>query len=155
MENAFAGYPWEQNAAQNGEIVLALGCDANGEVLNQDISAIPHFLVCGFSGAGKTSFIQSLLTQICQTQSPENVKLVIYDSKAIDYSVFNGIPHLLLPVITDERKVAGSVQWLYYEVQRRIKEFSAAQRILLDITARAIVRCQECLRFWMIFLRPI
>ena len=126
MENAFAGYPWEQNVAQNGEIVLALGCDANGDVFNQDLSTIPHFLVCGFSGAGKTSFIQSLLAQICQTQSPENVKLVIYDSKAIDYSVFNGIPHLLLPVITDERKVAGSVQWLYYEVQRRIKEFSAA-----------------------------
>ena len=142
MENSAyeqASTAYVQN--QNGEILLSLGCDANGEAFNQDLSSIPHFLVCGFSGAGKTTFIQSILTQICQTQSPESIKLVIYDSKAIDYSVFNGIPHLLLPVITDERKAAGAVQWLNTEVQRRIKAlFDAGTKDIAGYNRKAATK---------------
>ncbi len=111
---------------QNEEIMLLLGYDSSGNALTQDISSIPHFLVCGFSGAGKTTFIQSIITQICKTHSPDDVRFVIYDSKGIDYSVFNSIPHMLLPVISDAAKVAGTVQWLKIEIQRRIKEISTA-----------------------------
>lgn len=108
---------------QNGEILLSLGCDENGKAFTQNLGNIPHFLVCGFSGAGKTSFVQSVMTQICSTQTPDDVRFIIYDSKAIDYSVFNGAPHMLLPVITDERRAAGAVLWLNTEIQRRIKTF--------------------------------
>ena len=101
FEEASAAYA--QN--QNGEMLLSLGCDENGKTFTQNLSSIPHFLVCGFSGVGKTSFVQSVMSQICATQSPDDVRFIIYDSKAIDYSVFNGTPHMLLPVITDERKV--------------------------------------------------
>ena len=80
-------------------------------------------MVCGFSGAGKTSFVQSVMTQLCSAQSPDDVRFIVYDAKAIDYSVFNGTPHMMLPVITDERKAAGAVLWLNTEVQRRIKTF--------------------------------
>ena len=119
FEQASAAYV--QN--QNGEILLSLGCDENGNAITQDLSSIPHFLVCGFSGAGKTSFVQSVMTQLCSAQSPDDVRFIVYDSKAIDYSVFNGTPHMMLPVITDERKAAGAVLWLNTEVQRRIKTF--------------------------------
>ena len=119
FEQASAAYV--QN--QNGEILLSLGCDENGNAVTQDLSSIPHFLVCGFSGAGKTSFVQSVMTQLCSAQSPDDVRFIVYDSKAIDYSVFNGTPHMMLPVITDERKAAGAVLWLNTEVQRRIKTF--------------------------------
>lgn len=122
FEQASAAY----TPNQNGEILLSLGCDENGKAFTQNLSSIPHFLVCGFSGAGKTSFVQSVMTQICSTQTPDDVRFVIYDSKAIDYGVFNGTPHMLLPVITDERKAAGAVQWLNTEVHRRIKAFSDA-----------------------------
>lgn len=124
MENsAFekASTAYAQN--QNGEILLSLGCDENGNAITQDLSSIPHFLVCGFSGAGKTSFVQSVMTQLCSVQSPDDVRFIVYDSKAIDYSIFNGTPHMMLPVITDERKAAGAVLWLNTEVQRRIKTF--------------------------------
>lgn len=113
-------------SSQNHELFLTLGCDENGLVLTQDLYTIPHFLVCGFTGAGKTTFIQSLLTQICKTKSPTDVKLIIFDSKVIDYNFFNGIPHLLLPVITDTSKMPGTMKWLEFEVQRRLKEFSIA-----------------------------
>ena len=119
FEQASAAYV--QN--QNGEILLSLGCDENGNAVTQDLSSIPHFLVCGFSGAGKTSFVQSVMTQLCSAQSPDDVRFIVYDSKAIDYSVFNGTPHMMLPVSTDERKAAGAVLWLNTEVQRRIKTF--------------------------------
>ena len=108
---------------QNGDILLSLGCDENGKTFTQDLSSIPHFLVCGFSSAGKTSFVQSVMTQLCSAQSPDDVRFIVYDSKAVDYSVFNGTPHMMLPVITDERKAAGAVLWLNTEVQRRIKTF--------------------------------
>ena len=142
MENSAyeqASTAYAQN--QNGEIRLSLGCDANGEAFNQDLCSIPHFLVCGFSGAGKTTFIQSVMSQICATQSPDDVRFIIYDSKAIDYSVFNGTPHMLLPVITDERKAAGAIQWLNTEVQRRIKAlFDAGTKDIAGYNRKAATK---------------
>lgn len=108
---------------QDGEILLSLGHDENGEVFIQNLSSIPHFLVCGFSGSGKSSFVQSLMTQLCRTQSTDNICFIVYDSKGIDYSVFNGTPYMLCPVITEEQKAAEAVRWLNTEVQRRIKIF--------------------------------
>lgn len=122
-EQAPTAYARDQIATHNGELVFPLGCDINGEAFYQDLCTIPHFLICGFSGTGKTSFVQSVMTQMCSTKSPDDVRFIVYDSKAIDYSVFNGAPHMLLPVITDEIKVAGTVLWLNAEVQRRIKAF--------------------------------
>lgn len=112
---------YEKN--QSGEILLSLGYDETGKAFTQNISSIPHFLVCGFSGAGKTSFVQSVMTQLCSAYSPDDIRFFVYDSKAVDYSFFNEAPHMVLPVITDEKKLAGAVQWLNVEVQRRIKTF--------------------------------
>lgn len=126
---------------QNGDILLSLGCEENGKTFTQNLSSIPHFLVCGFSGAGKTSFVQSVMTQICSMQTPDDVRFIIYDSKAIDYSVFNGTPHMLLPVITDERKAAGAVQWLNTEVQRRIKAlFDAGTKDIAGYNRKAATK---------------
>jgi len=126
---------------QNGEIIISLGRDANGGAFNQNLSSIPHFLVCGFSGAGKTSFVQSVMTQICSSQTEDDVRFIIYDSKAIDYSVLNGAPHMLLPVITDETKAAGAVLWLNTEVQRRIKAlFDAGTKDIAGYNRSAATR---------------
>lgn len=123
---------------QGGKIELCLGYDPNGNAFTQDISSISHFLICGFSGSGKTSFAQSMVTQICTTYSPDDVRFIIYDSKAIDYSVFNTVPHMLLPVITDTKKISGTVQWLNFEIQRRIEVLSAAgERDILGFNRKA------------------
>ena len=142
MENsAYEQAPTAYAQNQNGEIVLSLGSDANGEAFNQNLSSIPHFLVSGFSGAGKTSFVQSVMTHICSSQTEDDVRFIIYDSKAIDYSVFNGTPHMLLPVITDETKAAGAVLWLNTEVQRRIKAlFDAGTKNIAGYNRRAATR---------------
>ncbi|MBR4109090.1 MAG: DNA translocase FtsK [Oscillospiraceae bacterium] len=142
MENsAYEQAPTAYAQNQNGEIVLSLGSDANGEAFNQNLSSIPHFLVSGFSGAGKTSFVQSVMTHICSSQTEDDVRFIIYDSKAIDYSVFNGTPHMLLPVITDETKAAGAVLWLNTEVQRRIKAlFDAGTKDIAGYNRRAATR---------------
>lgn len=121
-EQVSAGFVQNRNV----EMLFDIGDDENGKVFTQDLSQIPHFLVCGFSGAGKTSFVQSVMTQLCSEQSPDDVRFVVFDSKGIDYSVFNGVPHMVCPAITDEQKVAGVVLWLNAEVQRRIKTFCDA-----------------------------
>ena len=109
----------------NSQIAVLIGQNDHGNLITQDISSIPHFLICGFSGSGKTSFIQNMLIQICKSQSSETVKLFIYDSKAIDYAAFNGVPHLLIPVITEERRAVGMISWLNTEVQCRISAFNS------------------------------
>ncbi len=110
--------------AETEKLLVSLGTDINGETFSQDVGGIPHFLVCGFSGSGKTSFIQSLMHQICTSHPPDEIRFIVYDSKAIDYGAFESIPHMLIPVITEEAKVCGALHWLNTEVQRRIRTFS-------------------------------
>lgn len=127
---AYDGDTQQLNRAE--EIIIPVGKKADGEIFSQDISQIPHFLVCGFSGSGKTSFIQTVTTYIATHYPPEKVKFIIYDSKYVDYTIFNSLPHLIMPVITDARKAADAILWLSFECRKRLK-------LLADSSAKDIV----------------
>ena len=132
QNRAYESNTQQSNMSQTGEIITPIGTKADGESFLQDISQIPHFLVCGFSGAGKTSFVQTVTTYIATHYPPEEVRFIIYDSKNVDYTVYNAMPHLVLPVITDDRKAAGAISWLSIELKKRLK-------LLAESSAKDIV----------------
>lgn len=116
----------QPSVSGTGEILTPIGTKPDGELFFQDISQIPHFLVCGFSGAGKTSFVQTVTTYSAAHYPPEEIRFLIYDSKFIDYNSFNALPHLLIPVINDGRKAAGMIAWLSLECKKRLKLFAGS-----------------------------
>lgn len=115
----------ESLAISNGDgLVAPLGIKENGEIEYVDYSKINHLIVCGTSGSGKTTFVRTLLMSLMLTSTPENFKLCIFDSKHIDYTDFNGMPFLLLPVATDSKKCPAMIGWLSHEAERRQKIFA-------------------------------
>lgn len=107
-----------------GEIAVPIGTMADGEPFIQDLSAIPHLLICGFSGSGKTSFVQTITTLIASKYTPEKVKYIIFDSKLVDYTAYTAMPHLLVPVISDEKKAGTALSWAVTEIGSRLKQFA-------------------------------
>lgn len=105
----------------SGDLNVPLGITEDGKVISQDLANIPHILISGTTGSGKTAFIQSLLGALMLQYAPEKVKFLIFDSKMVDYGLFNSSANLLVPVITNQGKVAGALGWLNSEVNRRIK----------------------------------
>lgn len=112
----------ESLAISKGEGLIApLGIKENGEIEYVDYSKINHLIVCGTSGSGKTTFVRTLLTSLMLVSSPDRVKFCIFDSKHIDYTDFNGMPSLLIPVATDSRKCSGMIGWVSMEAEKRQK----------------------------------
>lgn len=109
------------NIETEGDLTVPIGVTEDGKVISQDLENIPHVLISGTTGSGKTAFIQSLLGALMLQYSPEKVKFLIFDSKMVDYGIFNSSANLLVPVITNQGKVAGALGWLNSEVNRRIK----------------------------------
>lgn len=106
-----------------GYLPVPLGNTEKGTLV-QDLADLPHILICGSSGSGKTSFVQSLMTFLITNNDASKAKFLIFDSKNVDYSMFNDIPHLLIPIIGDSRKFMGAEQWIVTEIKRRFKLFS-------------------------------
>lgn len=102
----------------------ALGRDIAGKCIVGDISKWPHVLIAGATGSGKSVCINSLVASILYKASPNDVKLIMIDPKVVELSVYNGIPHLLIPVVTDARKAAGSLNWAVQEMTTRYKLFA-------------------------------
>lgn len=102
------------------EFIIPIGVEDSGNIVYQDISQISHILVSGTTGSGKTSFIQSVISSIMFTAPTNMAKLLIYDSKGIDYMVFKEAPELLIPIINDHKKVLGALNWLVGESNKRI-----------------------------------
>ena len=109
------------NIEDKGDLIVPLGITEEGKVISQDLASIPHMLISGTTGSGKTAFIQSLLGALMLQYGPEKVKFLIFDSKMVDYGIFNSSANLLVPVITNQGKVAGAVEWLNNEVNRRLR----------------------------------
>ena len=102
----------------------ALGRDIAGKCIIGDISKWPHVLIAGATGSGKSVCINSLVASILYKASPNDVKLIMIDPKVVELSVYNGIPHLLIPVVTDPRKAAGSLNWAVQEMTTRYRMFA-------------------------------
>ena len=103
---------------------FALGKDISGQTIIADVSKMPHMLIAGTTGSGKSVCINSLITSIIYKARPDEVKLLMIDPKRVELGVYNGIPHLLIPVVTDPRKAAGALNWAVTEMIRRYNMFA-------------------------------
>ncbi|WP_286174864.1 FtsK/SpoIIIE family DNA translocase [Harryflintia acetispora] len=105
-------------------VTMALGRDLSGRVTVADISKMPHMLIAGATGSGKSVCINSIIISLLYKSSPEEVKLLMVDPKVVELGVYNGIPHLLVPVVTDPKKAAGALAWAVNEMLQRYKMFA-------------------------------
>ena len=105
---------------------FAVGKDIGGNCIIGNISKLPHMLIAGTTGSGKSVCMNSIIISLLYKASPEDVKLIMVDPKMVELGIYNGIPHLLIPVVTDPKKAAGSLQWAVTEMMRRYKAMSDA-----------------------------
>ena len=105
-------------------LTIALGRDIAGKVVVADIAKMPHLLIAGATGSGKSVCINSILMSLIYKSSPEDVKLLMVDPKVVELGIYNGIPHLLVPVVTDPRKAAGTLNWAVTQMLERYKLFA-------------------------------
>ena len=112
-----------QNA--KSKLNVALGKDITGNATCTDIAKMPHLLIAGTTGSGKSVCLNCMIVSILYEAKPSEVKLLMIDPKQVEFSIYNGIPHLLVPVISDVRKAAGSLAWAVSEMENRYKAFSA------------------------------
>lgn len=106
------------------KLTFAVGKDIGGQVKIADISKMPHLLIAGATGSGKSVCINTLIVSILYKASPEDVKLILVDPKVVELSVYNGIPHLLIPVVTDPKKASGALFWAVHEMDERYQKFA-------------------------------
>lgn len=106
-------------------LTVALGKDVAGEIQLADIAKMPHLLIAGSTGSGKSVCINTIITSIIYNSKPSEVKMVMVDPKVVELSVYNGIPHLLIPVVTDPKKAAGALAWAVQEMDDRYNKFAS------------------------------
>lgn len=114
--------PQYKNA--KSKLNVALGKDITGEFVYSDLAKMPHLLIAGTTGSGKSVCLNSMIVSILYNATPEEVKLLMIDPKQVEFTVYNGIPHLLVPVVSDPRKASGALAWAVTEMLTRYKTFS-------------------------------
>ena len=107
------------------KLAIALGKDVAGNIQLADIAKMPHVMIAGSTGSGKSVCINTIITSIIYHAKPSEVKFVMVDPKVVELSVYNGIPHLLIPVVTDPRKAAGALAWAVQEMEDRYSKFAS------------------------------
>ena len=121
----------EEFENSKSKLSVALGKDVAGQIIIADIAKMPHALIAGATGSGKSVCINTIITSIIYKAKPSEVKLVMVDPKVVELSVYNGIPHLLIPVVTDPKKAAGALAWAVQEMDNRYNVF--AQKGVRDL----------------------
>lgn len=106
------------------KLTVALGRDISGRITVTDLAKMPHLLIAGSTGSGKSVCINSMIISLLYKASPEEVRLLMVDPKVVELGIYNGIPHLLVPVVTDPRKAAGALNWAVSEMLKRYKAFA-------------------------------
>lgn len=122
----------EEFKNNKSQIAFALGRDVAGSNIIADIGKMPHLLIAGATGSGKSVCINTIISSILFRANPDDVKMLMIDPKVVELSVYNGIPHLLVPVVTDPKKAAGALNWAVQEMTDRYKMF--ASKNVRDIT---------------------
>ena len=108
-------------------LAMALGKDISGKTVIADIGKMPHLLIAGSTGSGKSVCVNTLISSILYKAKPDEVKLLLIDPKVVELANYNGIPHLLIPVVTDPKKAASALNWAVVEMNRRYKLFADTQ----------------------------
>ncbi len=117
----------ESNEARKAasRLAVALGKDNSGKMIVADLASMPHVLIAGQTGSGKSVCINAIIVSILFRATPEEVRMIMIDPKMVELNVYNTIPHLLVPVVTDPKKAASALEWAVSEMTRRYKEFAA------------------------------
>ena len=120
-----------------GELPLLFGKNAAGKELVADLASMPHMLVAGATGQGKSVCLNSLINGLLMTKTPEQLKLIMVDPKSVEFTAYASLPHLIVPVITDNKKVVFSLRWAVQEMEKRLKLFARARvRNIYDFNHR-------------------
>jgi DNA segregation ATPase FtsK/SpoIIIE, S-DNA-T family len=132
---------WRKSGAA---LPLALGKDVSGKVVVADLADMPHLLIAGATGAGKTVCMNSILTGLLMARKPEEMRLMLIDPKIVEFSNYNHMPHLVVPVITNAKKVGLGFRWVINEMEKRYKLFNKAKvRNIKAFNSRPIVKQTE------------
>jgi len=135
-----------------GKLTFAIGKNIPGEAIVGNISKLPHLLIAGTTGSGKSVCLNSLILSLLYKATPEEVRLIMIDPKMVEFSVYNGIPHLLTPVVTDPKKASGALQWAVVEMEKRYRYFSECGARDLESYNRYLERSGESPMFQLVVI---
>ena len=130
-------------SSAKSKLSVALGCDIAGNVTIADLSKMPHLLIAGSTGSGKSVCINSLIISLLYKSSPDEVRFLMIDPKVVELGIYNGIPHLLVPVVTDPRKAAGALNWAVTEMLKRYKIFAEYNVRNLESYNKMVIKTQN------------
>ena len=137
----------------NFKLAIALGRDVSGEPIVADLRAMPHLLIAGATGSGKSVCINSIIACLLCNNTPDDLKLLMIDPKRVELTNFNGIPHLLTPVVVDLERVVGSLQWVTRQMDQRYKKLARAEvRNIEEYNKRASARGESRLPYLVVFV---
>ena len=131
----------ESDAFRNSrsKLTFAVGKDITGNPIIGDVAKMPHMIIAGTTGSGKSVCTNSIIMSLLMNATPDEVKLILIDPKIVEFRVYEGIPHLLIPVVTDPKKAAGALNWAVQEMLRRYKQFAEQNvRDIYDYNEKAI-----------------
>jgi len=116
----------EEWVSAKAELPIALGKDVSGKPLISDLAKMPHLLIAGATGSGKSVSINAVIASILYSKSPEDVRLIMVDPKVVELKIFNSLPHMFIPVVTEPKKVPAALKWLLSEMEQRYQIFARA-----------------------------
>jgi S-DNA-T family DNA segregation ATPase FtsK/SpoIIIE len=134
------GELWQKNAQSKFQLPLLLGKDAAGNDLVADLAKLPHLLVAGATGQGKSVCLNSIINGLLMCRTPDQLKFIMVDPKRVEFTSYNALPHLLVPVINDTKKVMFGLRWAVVEMEKRLKMFQRAKcRNIVDFNSRKTI----------------
>ena len=137
----------------NSKLAIGLGRDVSGEPIVADLRAMPHLLIAGATGSGKSVCVNSIIACLLCNNTPDDLKLMMVDPKRVELTNFNGIPHLITPVIVDMERVVGSLQWVTRQMDQRYKKLARAEvRNIEEYNKRAGAQGESRLPYLVVFV---